>query len=286
MNPPTALPIVEEVVKPSLPLRVAATSLSIMSKVLPRELYDRFYFFAFPRYKAWLRRRYRARALARNGADREKVETVFKCLEFSLVGSQGMEATYDCTKRVLTERVPGDLVECGVAQGGSALLIGILNERFGNPPRRLWLFDSYEGLPEPTLEDYRGGKTGTHVRPLPKGSCLGTIEDVRRLLFQQHGLSDRYVQLVKGWFQDTLPVTHDRIESIALLRLDGDWYESTKVCLENLYDKVSAGGFVILDDYFSCYGCKRATDEFLASRKQEFPIVPDGRGGAYFQKTK
>jgi hypothetical protein len=89
--------------------------------------------------------------------------------------------------------------------------------------------------------------------------------------------------MVKGWFQDTLPVTRAKIGPIAVLRLDGDWYESTKVCFENLFDQVSNNGFVILDDYFSCFGCKKATDEFLAARGKAYPIIPDGRGGAYFQ---
>lgn len=200
------------------------------------------------------------------------------------MGYQGMEATYDCTKKVLTEKIPGDLVECGVAQGGSALLIALVNREFGGGDKKLWLFDSFEGLPEPTSEDFQGGKTGIHVRPLSKGSCLGTIEDVSRLLFQQHGMSPKTIELVKGWFQETLPVTRDRLGAIALLRLDGDWYESTKVCLEMLFDKVSEGGIVILDDYFSCFGCRRATDEFFAERGQTYPIIPDGRGGAYFQK--
>jgi hypothetical protein len=284
MTTPTSLSLVDYVPKRTLPIRLAATCLNIMSSTLPRAVYDRFYFFAFPRYKAWVRRRYRAKALARRGADANRVETVFHCLEFSLVGSEGMEATYDVTKRVLTDKIPGDLVECGVAQGGTALMMALVNKKFGDTSRAFWLFDSYEGLPEPTAEDYRDGKTGTHVRPLPPGSCLGTIEDVSSLLFDQHKFDPKKVHLVKGWFQDTLPVTRDRMGPIAMLRLDGDWYESTKVCLENLYDKVSEGGCVIIDDYFSCYGAKLATDEFLAARKKAYPLVPDGRGGAYFQK--
>lgn len=272
--------------KPSTYRRMVAGCLNILHAVLPRGLYESFYLFAFPRYKAYLRRRYRREALQRAGADREKTEIVFKCLEYSLVGWQGMEATYDCTKKVLVEGVPGDLVECGVAQGGSALLIALVNKKYGGDLRRLWLFDSYEGLPEPTSEDFQKGKTGTHVRPLPKGSCLGTIEDVSRLLFQENSLSPATIELVKGWFQESLPITRDRLGPIALLRLDGDWYESTKICLEMLFDRVSEGGFVILDDYFSCFGCRRATEEFLAAHNQTYSIIPDGRGGAYFQKRR
>lgn len=272
------------IIQPPLLLRIAAVCLNALHAVLPKSLYDRFYFFMFPRYKAWLRRRYRSRALSRPGADPEMINTVFRCLEFSLVGWQGMEATYSCTRKAIENGIPGDLVECGVAQGGSALLIALVNKKYGDGTRKLWLFDSFEGLPDPTTEDYKDGKTGTHIRPLPKGSCLGTIEDVSRLLFQQHGLPAHSIELGKGWFQDTLPVARCRMGPVALLRLDGDWYESTKVCFENLFDNVSQGGYVILDDYFSCFGCKRATDEFLTARGKNYLIIPDGRGGAYFQK--
>ncbi len=267
-----------------LTLRLANTCLTILYRILPRSAYDRMYFFLFPRYKAWRRNGYRRNALRQHGADTAKIEMVHHCLEFSLVGWQGMEATYDCTKKVLEEKTLGALVECGVAQGGSALLIALVNQKFGDGTRRLWLFDSYEGLPEPTPEDFKNGKTGEHVRPLPKGSCLGTIEEVSRLLFDQHSLGRRDIELVKGWFQDTLPQTRGKVGPIALLRLDGDWYESTKVCFDMMFDQVSEGGFVILDDYFTCYGCKRATDEFLQARGKNYPIIPDGRGGAYFQK--
>lgn len=274
----------EQTTQPGFGHRLAATGLGIAYQLLPRAVYDRLYFSLFARYKNRLRRRYRRKALRKENADRDKIETVFRCLEFSLVGWQGMEVTYDCTRQVVADGVGGDFVECGVAQGGSALLIGLVNRKFGDGSRKLWLFDSYEGLPDPTAEDFKDGRTGVHVRPLPRGSCLGTIEEVGKLLFQDHGLPAESVELVKGWFQDTLPATRNRMGALALLRLDGDWYESTKVCLEMLFERVSAGGFVIVDDYFSCYGCQRATDEFLAARNLNYTIKPDGRGGAYFRK--
>lgn len=264
--------------------RIIAGCLRFLYWILPTPLYDRLYRVAFSQYKAWRRGQYRRHALRGRPEDREKIDIVYHCLEFSLVGWQGMEATYDCTRQVLIEKIPGDLVECGVAQGGSALLIALVQKKYGGDSRRLWLFDSYEGLPDPTAKDFAGGRTGSHIRPLPKGSCLGTIEEVSRLLFAEHRLSERTVRLVKGWFENTLPATSPEIDAIALLRLDGDWYESTKVCLETLFDKVSSHGYVVLDDYFSCYGCQRATDEFLAARGLTATINPDGRGGAYFQK--
>ena len=92
------------------------------------------------------------------------------------------------------------------------------------------------------------------------------------------------IEFVKGWFENTVPVTRKQIQQIAVLRIDGDWYESTKCCLENLYDKVSSGGYVIVDDYQSCYGCRRAVDEFIQNRCLSPDIKFDGRGGCYFKK--
>jgi O-methyltransferase len=152
--------------------------------------------------------------------------------------------------------------------------------------RKMWLFDSFQGIPDPTAEDFDEAKavTGEHIRPLVRGSCLGTKSTVELVLFSRFGLSRDSVYLVEGWFQDTLPVHRDRIGQIALLRLDGDWYESTLCCLNNCYDRVSPGGYIIVDDYGSCYGCKKAVHEFLESKDVEVRLIPDGRGGVLFSK--
>lgn len=103
--------------KQSLALRLANTCLTTLFRILPRWAYDRMYFFLFLHYKNLRRDGYRRKALRRQGADAAKIEVVHHCLKFSLVGWQGMEVTYDCTKKVIGEKVPGALVECGVAQG-------------------------------------------------------------------------------------------------------------------------------------------------------------------------
>jgi hypothetical protein len=105
-------------------------------------------------------------------------------------------------------------------------------------------------------------------------------------LFERFRLRRQQITLVKGWFQDTLPVTKAQIGPIALLRIDGDWYESTYCCLEHLYDNVSPGGQIIIDDYCSCFGARKATSEFLAARAVSSDLVPDGRGGASFEKPR
>jgi len=92
---------------------------------------------------------------------------------------------------------------------------------------------------------------------------MGAYEQVEALLFSKLGLARDRVFMVKGWFQDTLPKYKDKIGAISLLRIDADLYKSTKCCLENLYDNVVVGGYIVIDDYGALSGCKKAVDEFL-----------------------
>ena len=275
------------VYKRSLVVVMLKRIMKIAKRILPRALYYRVYGFGFAVYRALLRALYFRHAiyswLTRDAERIEKTTTVFKVMPYSLVGADGLEATYEVVCAAEQNQLPGSIVECGVAQGGSAALMGLVTAQTDSP-RKLWLFDSYEGLPEPTDADFEGDLTGKHVRPLHEGTCLGTYEQVEGLLFGKLGLDRNDVAMVKGWFQDTLPVNRDKIRKIAVLRIDADWYESTKCCLENLYDNVIPGGYVIIDDYGACFGAQKATDEFLAARGLSVELVFDGRGGCHFIK--
>ena len=164
-------------------------------------------------------------------------------------------------------------------------MLALTNRTVGTTTRPKWFFDSFEGLPEPTAEDYaEDGRTGEFIRPLPKGACLGTIEQVSELLFDTLELPRSEVHLVKGWFQDTVPAQRKDVGPIAVLRLDGDWYESTKIPLEAFYDQITPGGVVIVDDYATCFGSRKAVDEFRGNRSITAELIPDGRGGAWFRK--
>lgn len=158
------------------------------------------------------------------------------------------------------EGVVGDFVECGVAAGGSSALLAGCAARIGDG-RRVWSFDTFTGMPEPGPEDRaRNGITadasgwGTGTCSAPEASVVEAAG-----LF---GAADRLV-VRKGLFQDTLPSAAREIGAIALLHLDGDWYDSTRCCLEHLWDRVAPGGFVQVDDYGHWEGCRRAVDEFL-----------------------
>lgn len=264
-----------------------------LQNVLPAPVFNRIYEVIFPLYKELIRASYIVKAffLYRffDPDAWRMARKIYGIMPYTLVGIGGLEASYKAVKEVNRKRIEGDVIELGVARGGCAALMGkaIFDGDEPNPmARNLWLFDSFEGLPEPTNDDFdsKGGTTGDHVRPLPKGSCLGTLPEVRQLLIGFYKLPESSINFVQGWFQDTIPVTTQKIEKIAILRIDGDWYESTKVCLEGLYDKVVDGGVVIIDDYQSCYGCEKAVDEFVTNRSLNVKITLDGRGGCYFLK--
>jgi len=211
------------------------------------------------------------------------VTSIFSIMPYTLVGASGLEATYDAVYEAQRRRLPGSLVECGVARGGSAALMAIVAARFGNR-RRIWLFDSFEGLPEPTSDDFLEGRTGLHIRDLPEGSCLGKLEDVNDLLFNKIRLDRNNITTVKGWFENTLSQHVNEIGGIAVFRIDADWYESVKCCLDTFYKNVVPGGYIIIDDYGSCYGAKKAVDEFLITHNLRVRLIPDGRGGCCFVK--
>ena len=156
--------------------------------------------------------------------------------------------------------------------------------------RKLHLFDSFEGLPEPREEDgvkaaeYSGGVSSGELKSVHQ--CEAGIDVVKNFLFGKLGLSKDDVILHQGWFQNTLPALGESPKKIAVLRLDGDWYESTKVCLDHLYERVAAGGAVILDDYYCWEGCQKATDEFRTARGIKEPLVRIDDEAVYWIKGK
>jgi hypothetical protein len=275
--------------KPSTVKRLFVRAILSTGGLLSATNHARFYEEVFTIYRVWVRllflRFVFACAVTGNRYAMKRTFSIFRVMPYSLVGWKGLVVTYDAVSAVLRQGVEGALVECGVAQGGCAALMS-LAVREANQRRKLWLFDTYEGLPAPTEKDFAPGtnRTGAHIRPLFKGSCLGTYEQVKTLLVHKLHLEERDIVMVKGLFQDTLAVNRDRIGCIAVLRLDGDWYESTKCCLESLYDYVVPNGVIIIDDYGACFGAQKATDEFLKQRGIEVDLMPDGRGGVCFVK--
>jgi hypothetical protein len=179
-----------------------------------------------------------------------------KVKPMTMVSYARLRGLYDATRYIAKNSISGDLVECGVARGGSAALIA-LTLRQMHAKRDLWLFDTFQGLPKPSDDnpDYK-------IAELYTGTCAASLEEVRNSLCFLELIDN--VHMVPGLFQDT--VQKAPIKSISLLHLDGDWYESVKICLDSLYDKVSSGGVIQFDDYGHWAGARKAVDEFMASR--------------------
>lgn len=173
---------------------------------------------------------------------------------------------------------PGSFVECGVARGGALALMAFAADR----KRPVWGFDSFEGMPALTEEDRNEGQKSVGYR------CSGPqgMAEAQRTLRRFSVSSDR-VTLVRGWFEDTLPGRVSELAPIAVLRLDNDWYKSTRYCLETLYDTVVRGGLVIVDDYHTFAGCRAAVDEFRGRRGITSPLVTTEESSeAYWRKTE
>lgn len=174
------------------------------------------------------------------------------------------------------ERIPGDVVECGVAAGGSAALLGLTLDRLRSH-RLLFLFDTYEGLPAPTEDDPDYSRAAQWT-----GHCRGTLEEVQAV-FRRLGLNTTRMRFVKGLFQDTLG---PHLGPIALAHLDGDWYESTLTCLTHIWPALSPGGVIQLDDYGEWQGCRKAVDEYFAERQSEIRMRPVDESAISIQRIK
>jgi len=173
-----------------------------------------------------------------------------------MVSYARLHGLYQATRYVVQNSIPGEFVECGVAKGGSAALVGLTLLQM-RAKRDLWLFDTFAGLPKPSKDD-----PDYEIADLYTGTCFASQEEVRASLQSLGVTAD--IHFVPGLFQDT--VQGAAIQSISLLHLDGDWYESVKTCLHGLYDKVSPGGVIQFDDYGHWAGARKAVDEFMKER--------------------
>ncbi|MFC8616148.1 TylF/MycF/NovP-related O-methyltransferase [Micromonospora purpureochromogenes] len=197
----------------------------------------------------------------------------------TLVGLEGLDNVQECVERVLADGIPGDLVETGVWRGGVTILMRAILKAHGVTDRRVWAADSFEGVPE----------AGEGSHPLDQemalhnlNSMLSVSADAVRANFKAYDLLDEQVEFLEGWFKDTLPAAP--ISSIAVLRLDGDLYESTREALIPLYPKLSAGGFIIIDDY-NMEPCRAAVHEYRDEHGITDEIRPVDNGGVYWRKT-
>jgi hypothetical protein len=196
-----------------------------------------------------------------------------------MIGLRRLDNLDECIAAVLADGVPGDLMECGVWRGGAAIFMRAALAAHGDRDRSVWLADSFAGVPPPDPvafpEDARLLLHTCRALAVPREEVAAN--------FARYGLLDDRVRFIEGWFRDTLPVAP--VESLAVLRLDGDLYESTFVALEALYRKVAPGGFVIVDDY-ALEACRLAVDDFRADHGVDEPMVRVDWTGVYWRKRR
>jgi len=184
---------------------------------------------------------------------------------FTLTSVERIAALLNAVNYVVTNHIPGDIAECGVWRGGSMMAVALALLSRGETSRALYLYDTYEGMSEPTQHDrsHDGVSAADQLARTPRGTgdwCYASLEDVRSNLLATGYPKDK-IHLVKGKVEETIPGTLP--EHLSLLRLDTDWYESTKHELTHLFPLLDPKGVLILDDYGHWLGAKKAVDEYF-----------------------
>jgi O-methyltransferase len=198
----------------------------------------------------------------------------------TMIGMKRLQNVRDAVRIVIEEGIPGDIVETGVWRGGASIMMRATLEAYCDQARTIWCCDSFEGLPPPEMDRYpQDAGMDWHTNP-----ALGVSMEQVKANFARYGFQDERVQFLKGWFKDTLPAAP--FSKIAILRLDGDLYASTMDALNPCYDKVVPGGFIIVDDYGIPQDvCRRAVEDFRASRGITDPIIDIDGWGKYWRKS-
>jgi hypothetical protein len=196
----------------------------------------------------------------------------------TMVGSRRLHNFRRLIERVIRNDIPGDIIETGVWRGGASILARAVLKAWNVTDRRVIVCDSFQGLPPPNAEMW----------PADRDSDLHTFEDLAVSLeqvkanFASHGLLDDQVVFLKGWFRDTMPLVPSK--TLSIIRLDGDMYESTIDPLTHLYDRLSPGGWLIIDDYHIIGACKAAVHDFFDSRGIKPLLRSIDYCGVFFRK--
>lgn len=181
---------------------------------------------------------------------------------FTMIGRRRARNLIELARRLDRERLPGAIVDCGVWNGGSTILMGV-----GAPTREIWAFDSFEGLPKP-------GPRDPDAHADWEGKNVGSDTILRRGFAEYAGGESR-LHVVKGWFSETVAQAAASIGEIAMLHIDADWYDSVMLVLDALYDQVVPGGYVAIDDLKTWQGAQGAVADFRSRRGISAPLRSD-----------
>ena len=196
------------------------------------------------------------------------------------IGLRRLEHLQACAEAIFADGIAGDFLEAGVCQGGASIFMRALQVAYGQAERQMWVADSFAGLPIPTATPDLDHQLDWSESKQPWLAIdLETVQEH----FRRYNLQTQSVQYVQGWFSDTLK--NAPIQQLAILRLDADLYGSTLDILEPLYQKVTSGGFIIVDDYHSLKPCRQAVDDFRAKHNILEPIRRVDWTCVYWRKT-
>jgi hypothetical protein len=205
----------------------------------------------------------------------------------TMIGLRRLDNIQAAVESVLRDAVPGDLIEAGVGRGGAAVFMRGVLRAYGVTDRKVFVADSFGQFPRSsaagvTARSYTSpywqemaevaARHPEHLAEVVTNAARGTSLAEVRDTFDRYGLLDEQVRFLPGWFVDTLQTPE--IEQLALLRVDGDLYDSTIEVLRRLYPKVAAGGYVVIDDYHFFPECREAVEDYLASLAER-PVVDD-----------
>lgn len=186
---------------------------------------------------------------------------------YTMTGLERMYGLYKAVEYVARSQIPGSIVECGVWKGGSSMVAALSLLAFGDSSRDMYLYDTFEGMPAPGPDDIQYDNLSAAERAARQNiadwSTIANagVDEVAANLARTHYPASR-LHYVKGMVEQTLPGTLP--DRIALLRLDTDWYESTRHEMQHLFPRLSPGGVLLIDDYGHWKGSKKAVDEYLA----------------------
>lgn len=196
----------------------------------------------------------------------------------TMIGTKRLDNLQYCVTQAINDGVPGDLIETGVWRGGASIFMRGILLALGDSKRTVWVADSFRGLPKPDSARYPADR-GDHLWKLP--ALAVSLEEVKSN-FARYRLLDEQVRFLEGWFSDTLAKAP--IDELAVLRLDGDMYESTKDALDALYPKLSVGGYVIVDDYGAIAACRQAVADFRTENRIEDQLRRIDWTGVYWRR--
>lgn len=214
--------------------------------------------------------------LSRDGVPMDITDPQFlrlfrKCNPYSFTGIAPLFSLYACMKYIIENKIEGDFVECGVWKGGSAMMMALVLKEAGITDRKLFLYDTFEGMSEPGAEDedFRGNPAKKLLdRQERTGGknvwCYSTLDEVKENM-RSTGYPEENIIYVKGKVEETIPGTMPT--GISLLRLDTDWFESTFHELQHLYPLLATKGVLIIDDYGHWKGARKAVDRYFTENK-------------------